>query len=104
MRTQAKRNWKALLRIEETLRLSTTLKLPSKSASTRPVKVSFGDASGHSKFAPKREARALMWNSGSFVGPVFVVPVALAVNRPMKGKSSPLGALESCAAVDLINP
>jgi hypothetical protein len=47
-------------------RLSTSVKLPSKSPSILPVSVSFFDMSGHSKFIPKRVERALTWTSGSF--------------------------------------
>src|ERR1700683_3971816 len=102
-RTSARRNCRALLRIEVTSRLSTSLKFPSQSPSTRPVTTSLGEGSGHSKFEPKRVERALRWNSGSFVGPVFKIEVELR-NRPTKGKSSPLGELESCAAEAFINP
>src|SRR5579863_7656815 len=72
IRPKAKRSCSALLRIVETLRLSTALKLPSKSASTCPVTVTFLETSGHSNFEPKRVARAFMCHSGLLLGPVSV--------------------------------
>src|ERR1700677_2324507 len=62
-----------------------------------------GEGSGHSKFAPMRVERALRWNSGSFVGPVFKIDVELK-KMPTNGKSSPFGELESWTAEALINP
>src|ERR1035438_8652257 len=97
-RPKARRNWNALLRIEETLRLSARLKLPSKSPSTCPVTVTFFETSGHSNFEPKRVERAFRWNSGFLFGPVS------AFVKPGLGKSSPVGSSESYAPVALINP
>src|SRR5215210_4992178 len=59
MRAQARRIEGWLERIEEILRLFARAKLPSKSNSKRPVMIVFGAGSSHSKFAPKRKARAL---------------------------------------------
>src|SRR5271154_6552715 len=105
MRTKAKRNCGSLLRMEVTSRLSTSLKLPSKSPSILPVSVRFFDMSGHSRFNPKRVDRALTWTSGSCVGPVLKVELVPAFSHmPGNGKSSPSGSLLSWTTVALIKP
>jgi hypothetical protein len=105
MRTNARRSCGSLLRIEEMSRLSTSLKLPSKSPSILPVSVRFFEMSGHSRFSPKRVDRALMWTSGSSVGPVLKVELVPAFSHmPGKGKSSPSGSLLSWTTVALMKP
>src|SRR5579863_2376780 len=103
MRTQACRieNW--LLRIDETSRLSASVKLPSKSPSRRPVNVNRELMSGNSKLVPIRAARALRWKLGSFVGPVLVT-VGVDRNNPGNGMSSPFGLLSSYTADTFRNP
>src|SRR5688500_1597263 len=88
MGAQARRIEGWLERIEEMLRLPARVKSPSKSNSKRPVMIVFGAGSSHSKFAPKRNARALRWNSGEAFGPVS------AASRG-RGKSLPCGDDES---------
>src|SRR5580700_10406937 len=64
MRTKARRSCGSLLRIEEMSRLSTSLKLPSKSPSILPVSVRFFDISGHSRLSPKRVERGVQGWAG----------------------------------------
>ena len=82
----------------ETLRLSTALKLPSKSPSICPVMVTFLEMSGHSNLDPMRVERAFICHSGFLVGPVS------AAVKPGRGKSSPVGSSESYASVALMKP
>src|SRR5580692_889015 len=103
MRTNAKRSCGSLLRIDVTSRLSTSLKLPSKSPSILPVSVRFFEMSGHSRLSPKRVDRALMWTSGSCVGPVLKMFPEFS-HMPGNGKSSPSGSLLSWTTVDLMKP
>src|SRR5581483_7875437 len=82
----------------ETFRLSTAVKLPSKSISTLPVIANFGEASSHSKFDPKRVERAFTWNSGDGFGPVSPK------TNWGRGKSSPRGDDVSWMTSAFMNP